>query len=52
MKKGETLLEIQDLHIYFIKGGGVLSKLFGKGKRIVHAVMGLVLISTQQRRLA
>ena len=40
MKKRDRipLIEVQALKTYFYKGKGILSKVFGKGLRIVHAV--------------
>jgi len=40
MKKKDRapLVEVQGLKTYFYKGKGILSKVFGKGLRIVHAV--------------
>ena len=35
------LVKVQSLKTYFYKGKGILSKLFGKGLRIVHAVDGI-----------
>lgn len=35
------LVKVQGLKTYFYKGKGILSKLFGKGLRIVHAVDGI-----------
>ncbi len=32
------LVQVQGLKVYFYKGGGILSRAFGKGLRIVHAV--------------
>lgn len=37
-EKNRVLVQVQGLKTYFYKGKGVLSKAFGKGLRIVHAV--------------
>ena len=37
-RDGASLVQVQRLKTYFFKGKGVLSKVFGKGLRIVHAV--------------
>jgi peptide/nickel transport system ATP-binding protein len=36
--EGVPLVQVQGLKTHFYKGGGILSKAFGKGLRIVHAV--------------
>jgi len=44
----QPIIRIQNLDVFFYKGKGILSKLFGKGERIVHAVNDLTLNVNEQ----